>query len=564
MAKGTSLTSPSSFAIYLPLNETSGSTAHDYSSNGNDGTVENPAPINVTITGTYSAYSGAYVAAGAMNGRTLYNNGTSYSLAFENKMSNQWCFMPYGGWPKMAGVIFATADNASPWLATWPGSVTSITQGSSSSTLFAGDGSGITLGAGQSVNVGNHSGQSLTGPLTICVEIANFTSVAGEQVIFGKSGGGAGYCLFVYGGAVYLKCSNLSASYTQISGGSLATATAYRIVGVIGASNAYLYINGTQVATCGVSGSISTASVNCRLGNDDAGDGALYAKVRQAFVLPSAWTSTDVAAWQSNADEFYAAGSRADTASSTIATSGKASLSVLKTIGASGSSLETTSRTVQASGKSLETVSKPIQAYGGSGIESASAAVQAAGKTGSTVSRPLAASGATLISAARAVAAAGQATLSLLRGIGASGNTGLGQSRSVHSYGAGLPIANVGLGAYGGDVPPVTNAIKTGFFPYLGGSSLIQDTGTVTALAPAAFHDATITHKELLQLGDLLVSGLPEGVTATILEHHRAVQFVVRFTNMTSYPVTFTYTWQRRGRLLYYGQPGRDDANQPN
>jgi hypothetical protein len=127
-----------------------------------------------------------------------------------------------------------------------------------------------------------------------------------------------------------------------------------------------------------------------------------------------------------------------------------------------------------------------------------------------------------------------------------------------------LPIANVGLGAYGGDVPPVTNAIKTGFFPYLGGSSLIQDTGTVTALAPAAFHDATITHKELLQLGDLLVSGLPEGVTATILEHHRAVQFVVRFTNMTSYPVTFTYTWQRRGRLLYYGQPGRDDANQPN
>ena len=285
---------------------------------------------------------------------------------------------------------------------------------------------------------------------------------------------------------------------------------------------------------------------------------------------------------------FYTGGGGGSlSASNTIATSGKASLFVLKSIGASGSSALPQSRTTQAFGKSLlsasramqasgntfsttsrllaavgkmiETASRPMQVFGGSGIESASAPVQTSGKSASQANAPLASIGASVTTALRSISSWGIGSLSTLRGLGTSGSSTDSASRITRSYGSSLSTIALGIGAWG-ELPPTPSKIE--YWPYIGGSSLLTGSGTETNLLPGHYVEATVSHDEFVQIGDLLVSGVPEHVIQTIVAHHRANEFTVRFTNMGSYPETFTWSWQRRGRLLYYGRPGRDDADQ--
>ena len=87
------------------------------------------------------------------------------------------------------------------------------------------------------------------------------------------------------------------------------------------------------------------------------------------------------------------------------------------------------------------------------------------------------------------------------------------------------------------------------------GANALSGGGTVTGLAPApaAPLDIVVTHEELLLCGDLVVTTDNANVTAEVIAHNRATQFTVRFTNIGAYSEDFSYTWERRGRLLQYG-----------
>ena len=96
------------------------------------------------------------------------------------------------------------------------------------------------------------------------------------------------------------------------------------------------------------------------------------------------------------------------------------------------------------------------------------------------------------------------------------------------------------------------SATTVNVFPGMGAFSELAGSGVIPNTAAGEYQEVVVTHAEFLQLGDLQVTPTSPFV-ATIIAHHRATQFTVRFTNESSYAAAGTYTWARTGRLMQDG-----------
>ena len=602
---GNSLNTNCTLRFYSPNGVDGSGHIIDLSSNALTGVMASfgTSPWLSDTTGLYEQVVGGVTAAGSAGFNGIYKpTGAEYGGQPVYKLDathflysdgvGDWCLHSYPGTanaPYLASSIHGTYTGYPSFGGTSP--APDVAQGSASSIVVPG---GLQFNTAGTVDFGTSAVLDPgSGPWSFGIWLETSSANGTENPGGRATDSTHGYDFFLYNSQPYgWSRPAFNASFYQMTGGSISGSTRYFLAMVSGGTGqaAYLYLNRTQIATCTQTADVGGAGGHFILGNSVVWSVPFAGKMLGAmFAKGTAWSTAQITALSDSpaAGLTVASSSHSDSASNTIATSGNVSISVLRNIGASGSAAVPQSRTTQAFGKSLlsasramqasgntfsttsrllaavgkmiETASRPMQVFGGSGIESASAPVQTSGKSASQANAPLASIGASVTTALRSISSWGIGSLSTLRGLGTSGSSTDSASRITRSYGSSLSTIALGIGAWG-ELPPTPSKIE--YWPYIGGSSLLTGSGTETNLLPGHYVEATVSHDEFVQIGDLLVSGVPEHVIQTIVAHHRANEFTVRFTNMGSYPETFTWSWQRRGRLLYYGRPGRDDADQ--